>query len=84
MRWRDPGGLASDSGVSIGKKKKNERDNDSSGKHTYQTRWRPLGMDRTALTAPLPVGNLSALSGSQPLFAFLTSNSSTVPFLLPA
>ena len=51
---------------------------------TYHTRCRPLTMGFTALTAPLPPGNLRTLSGSQPRLALWMSNSSTVPFRRPA
>lgn len=36
---------------------------------THHTRCLPLGIARTALTAPLPGGNFKVLSGSQPRFA---------------
>lgn len=51
---------------------------------TYQTRWRPLGIGRTQLTGPLPLGNFRARSGTHPDRALWMLNSSTVPFRRPA
>lgn len=50
--------------------------------HTYQTRCFPLGIALTAVTGPLPLGNLKVLWGSLKLLC--KEYSSTVPFLLPA
>ena len=48
----------------------------------YQTRCLAFGIARTALTAPLTLGNLNVLWGS--LSPLCKLYSSTVPFLLPA